>query len=167
MEYKASLDTFCKIITVVTTIIFIAIGQRSVREIIAANGELMPILVHGGILLLFVGFLVGGYLYSTNSYSVTNDEFIIHRPIGDRVIKLSEIAEIRPVDEAEFSGTIRTFGNGGFFGYYGKYYNSKIGNMTWYVTQKRNRVLVQIKQGDKIIISPDDIGLVEKVKAGM
>ena len=143
---------------------FTVIGQKNVRAIIAADGELIPTLIHGGVLLLFIGIIVGGYLYSTKSYTVTNDALIIHRPISDRVIKLSEIVEIRTVDAADFSGTIRTFGNGGLFGYYGKYYNSKIGNMTWYVTQQKNKILVQIKQGDKIIISPDDIGLVKKVK---
>ena len=90
---------------------------------------------------------------------------IIHRAIKNRVIKISEIIEIKTVDSNDLSGTIRTFGNGGLFGYYGKYYNSKFGNMIWYVTQRRNRILIETNQGKKIIISPDDIGMVEKVKA--
>ena len=167
MDYKASLDTLCKVMTVGVFVLFIAIGQKNVRSIIAANGDLAVTLIHGGVLLLFVATITISYLYSTNRYSVTNDELIIHRPINDRIINLSDITDIQNVDSTDFSGTIRTFGNGGLFGYYGKYYNSKIGNMTWHVTQKKNKILVRTQQGDKIIISPDDIRLVEKVQTVM
>jgi hypothetical protein len=164
MEYKASLDTLCKVMTAGVFVLFIAIGQKNVRAVIAAHGDLTPTLIHGGVLLLFVATIVGSYLFSTNSYTVTDSEFIIHRPISNRVIKIADIAEIRTTDSTDFTGTIRTFGVGGLFGYYGKYYSSKIGSMTWYVTQKQNKILVRTQQGDKIIISPDDISLVDQVQ---
>ena len=165
MDYRASLDTIGKIITAGVLIIFIAIGQKNVSAIISSNGDIKTTLIHGGILLLFVLTVVVSYLYSTNRYSVTGDTLVIHRPIGNRVIKLADIREIRFIDPAEFSGTIRTFGNGGLFGYYGKFYNAKIGSMTWYVTQKKNRILLRTQQGDKIVISPNDISLLDRVRA--
>ncbi|KLT63755.1 PH domain-containing protein [Pedobacter sp. BMA] len=161
MEYKASLDTFGKVITAGVLIVFIAIGQKNVSAIISSNGDVKTTLIHGGVLLLFVLTVIGSYLYSTRKYSVTGDTLVIHRLIGNRVIKLADITEIRFIDSTDFSGTIRTFGNGGLFGYYGKFYNTKIGSMTWYVTQKKNRILLRTLQGDKIIISPDDISLVD------
>ena len=36
--------------------------------------------------------------------------------------------------------------------------------MTWYVTQRENRILVRTQQGEKLILSPDDISLVDKVQ---
>src|SRR5437868_5275094 len=110
MDYKASLDTLSKVMTGGVFVLFIAIGQRNVRAILAAHGDMTPILIHGGVLFLFLAIIVGSYLYSTNSYSVTNNELIIHRPMKDRVIKIADIAEIRTVDSTDFSGTIRTFG---------------------------------------------------------
>ena len=165
MEFKASLDTLSKALTAGVFILLITIGQKSVRALTAAHGETILILVHGGILLLFVAILFGSYMYSVRSYSVTDDELIIQRPIGNRVIVCSDIKEIRKADKTEFSGTIRTFGNGGLFGYYGKFYNAKLGNMTWYVTQRKNSIIMLMKTGEKIIISPDDISMFDKIQA--
>lgn len=167
MDYKASLDTVCKVMTAGVFVLFIAIGQMSFRAIISANGDLTSILVHGSVLVSFVAIIVISYLFSTSKYTVTTNELIIHRPISDRAILIADIKEIRSVDPKDFSGTIRTFGNGGLFGYYGKFYNSKIGNMTWYVTQNKNSILIRTQQGDKIMISPDDISLIDKVQTGM
>jgi hypothetical protein len=164
MEYKASLDILSKALTVGVFILLIAIGQKNVRELFAAHGDLIPTLIHGGVLLLFLAIIAGSYLYSTNRYLVTNSQLVIKRPIGDRVISIADITETRAVEKTEFSGTIRTFGNGGLFGYYGKFYNAKLGKMTWYVTQDINRILILTKQGEKIIISPDDISLLDKIQ---
>ncbi|WP_316799608.1 PH domain-containing protein [Pedobacter frigidisoli] len=167
MEYKALLDTFGKVITAGGLIVFIAIGQKNVSAIISSNGDVKTTLIHGGVLLLFVLTVIGSYLYSTRKYSVTGDTLVIHRLMGNRVIKLADITEIRFIDSTDFSGTIRTFGNGGLFGYYGKFYNTKIGSMTWYVTQKKNRILLRTQQGDKIIISPNDMSLLDRLKASI
>ncbi|QPH38714.1 PH domain-containing protein [Pedobacter endophyticus] len=163
MDYKASLDTLCKGTTIGILILFIAIGQKNVRLLISVNGDIKLILIHGGVLLLLISTFVGSYLYSTSKYSLSGETLVIHRPVGEVVIKLSDIAEIRLLDSTDFSGVVRTFGNSGLFGYYGKYYNSKIGNMTWFVTQKKNRILLRTHRKKKIIISPDDVSLVEKV----
>ncbi len=164
MDYKASLDTLCKVMTAGVFVLFIAIGQKNIRAILAANGDTTTVLIHGSSFLLLVAIILGSYLFSTQSYTVTDSELIIHRPIKDKVVNIADITEISAVDTADFSGTIRTFGNVGLFGYYGKYHNSKIGNMTWYVTQRENRILVRTQQGEKLILSPDDISLVDKVQ---
>jgi hypothetical protein len=167
MDYKASLDTLSKVITAGIFVLFIGFGQKNVKAILAAHGNLTPTLIHGSVLLLFVAVIACSYLYSTSDYTVTGSELIIRRPVRDRIIKIADIAEIRTAEAGEFSGTIRTFGNGGLFGYYGKYYNSKLGHMTWYVTQKKNRVIILTQKGNKIVITPDDIGLVTEVKSKM
>ena len=164
MKYKATLDSLSKTITSGVFILFIFIGQKNLNGIIKADGDSVSVVIHGDILLLLPVILIFSYLFSSRSYTLTNNELIINRPIGNRVINIADISEIKIPDASDFSGTIRTFGNGGIFGYYGKYYNSKLGNMTWYVTQKLNRILILTKQGDKIIISPDDFGLVDKVQ---
>jgi hypothetical protein len=51
---------------------------------------------------------------------------------------------------------MRTFGNGGLFGYTGKYYNSRFGKMTWYCTQRKNYVLLILSDKKKIVITPDN-----------
>lgn len=164
MQYKASLDTLAKVMTLGVFILFIAIGQMSVRGLLSANGDMTLILVHSSVLLLFVAILLGCWLYAPQSYTVDSTDLTINRPISKVKIKRADISQVRTVANGEMSGSIRTFGNGGLFGFYGKYYNSKIGHMTLYTTQTKNRVLIITKQGRKIIISPDDTSIVEKLK---
>ena len=154
MEYKASLDTLGKILTITGIIIFIF--QFKIRAILISNGNEKITLIHTGAVIFLGTILLFCYLYSVRGYGLTDDQLIIRRPYKDRIINLSDIAEVRPVQGHEFKGTIRTFGNGGFFGYYGWYYNTTLGKMHWYVTQRQNRILIRTTVGEKIIISPND-----------
>jgi hypothetical protein len=166
MDYKASLDTLAKVMTSGTFILFVIIGYQSVSAIRSAPGDRTTIYIHGGILLLFVAILLGSWLFAPRSYTLDGTELTINRPIGGVSINRSSIKEVRLLEAGELKGTIRTFGNGGLFGYYGKYYNSGIGHMTWYTTQSKNTVLIVTNEGKKVVISPDDTSLVEKLKNG-
>jgi hypothetical protein len=55
-------------------------------------------------------------------------------------------------------------GNGGLFGYYGWYSSSNIGSFFCYGTQRKNRILIQMKSGEKFIITPDDTGILAEIK---
>ena len=163
MEYKASLDTLSKIITGVLIIIFFAIELTSLQLFSGERDNSNKILIQSGTLLFFILVIAGCYLFSTKKYLLNGKELIIVRPIKERIILLSDIEEIRPVAKGEMRWTIRTFGVGGLFGYYGKFYNRKFGSMTWYTTQLKNRIFIRIKSGEKIIITPDDISLAVKL----
>ncbi len=52
--------------------------------------------------------------------------------------------------------TIRTFGVGGLFGYYGEFVNWKLGNMTWYATRRDKTVLIETVDDKKLIVTPDE-----------
>jgi len=166
MEYKASFDTLTKVITAGVIILFIVIGMRSVKALLNAQGDIVILLIHWGILLFLVGTLTVCYALSIRGYVIENNELVIKRQFGERRISIPVISEIRLVGEGDMTGTIRTFGNGGFFGYYGKYYNKTFGSMTLYTTQKANRVFIRTKKGDKVIISPDDLSMVDALKPG-
>lgn len=165
LEFKASMDTLAKIITLGVVILLVAIGQSSFRTLLKFNDiDFTTILIHSGILLLFVAILLGSYLYSPQKYEIQDAQLIIKRPIGDKAVNITEITEIRKIKKGEISGTIRTFGVGGLFGYYGKFLNSTFGHMTYYVTQRKNMILLKTKAGKKIIISPDDINLADRLE---
>jgi Bacterial PH domain len=165
MDFNASLDKLSKVVTVAVFVVFVVIGQHIVREMISANGDVEKPFIHVGVLLLFVVTILGSYLFSTNRYTLNDTQLVINRPIGNKIINLTSITEIRAVDSSELAGTIRTFGNGGLFGYYGKFYNKKFGTTTWYATQRINRILILTKEGDKIVISPDDMSLLDKIQS--
>lgn len=164
MEYKASLDTLAKGMTIGVFILLIAIGQQSVRALLVAKGDTTTILMHSGILLFFVAILLGSWLYAPQSYTLDNSELTINRPIGKVKFKLSDITQVRTLADNETKGTIRTFGVGGLFGYFGKFHTPGIGHSTFYATQRKNKILIITNSDKKIIITPDDISLADKLK---
>lgn len=164
MEYKASLDTLAKTITIGVIILFVVIGYGRIIALLSAPANFTSVLIQSSVLLLFVVTILGSYLYAPRYYKVENNALMIARPISYKVIQLNDIADIRGLDGPETAGGIRTFGVGGLFGYYGKFYAPRIGNFTMYATQRRNHVLIKTKLGQSIVISPDDTGIVEKIK---
>lgn len=166
MEYKASFDTLTKVISLGVLVLFAFIAQKSVKALLVAEGDTTTVLIHSGIILFLLATLVISYLFSVKSYLIAGNELVIRRHVNEKRISIADIAEIRLVAEEDMRGTIRTFGNGGLFGYYGKYYNRTFGSMTLYTTQRANRVFIRTKSGSKIIISPDDLSLVAELKSG-
>ena len=144
-------------------LVFAFIGIIHVKEILHANDNLKSILIHAGSLIFFISVIVFCYLYSPIKYELTDRQLIINRPVKNITINFTDISEVRSIDSSELSGTIRTFGVGGLFGYFGKYYNSTVGKMNWYTTQMRNRILIQMNTCEKIIISPDDLSMLDKL----
>lgn len=161
MEYKASLDKSGKLITLGVIVLFLIIvffnitSSASSSEEIGVNTFLIP--------LFLLSIVVFAYLFSPKSYELTNSAFIIVRPINSKKIELKDVSLVRLLESSELSGVVRTFGVGGLFGYYGKFYASKIGSMMFYTTQNKNFILIETKQGKKIIVTPDDAKLVEEL----
>jgi len=150
MIYKASLDKNAIIITNLVTLTF---GALIVFNFI------LPLAI-----LLLVIYLIC-ILLKPLGYEISEDELIIRRPIKSVRINRSDIESLELKDKSALTGTIRTFGVGGLFGWYGKFANSQLGDMTWYVTRRDKLVLIIKKDGKKIMISPDEAeGLLEEYK---
>ena len=163
MKYKASLDLPSKIITVGICFFGIIIFIAAIQEFNSSSHTLTSSFSIILVTLFFVLLILICYLFSTNFYELENDFLIIHRPVGSVNFPISEIKEIIKMNPGTMIGGIRLFGVGGLFGYYGKYYNFKLGHLTLYTTQKRNRILMTMNTGKKIVISPDDLTIVAEI----
>jgi Bacterial PH domain len=148
--FTTSLDKFNKtttiIISLILPIILIPIFFMTPEDSqnIGITFAIIPILI-----------FVIVYFLRPNNYSVSPDKLLIHRMLGDIEIDRNNIQSVQEIDESQIKNSIRTFGVGGFFGNFGRFWNSKLGNMTWYVTRKNNFVLVETKDQKKIILTPD------------
>jgi hypothetical protein len=162
IEYKASLDRLTIVLTSIVFVIILYATFISFKISEGASGYI--IIAVKGAPMLAIAALIVSYIYRPIKYVLTSDSFLVIRPIGSKKFPLQDIREARLIEKGELMVAIRTFGSGGFFGYYGKYYNRKLGYMTWYTTQRRNRILIQMNNGKKIVISPDDLSLLEKLK---
>lgn len=96
------------------------------------------------------------YYFHPIAYVIEAEQILIRRPFDQVVILKNEIAEIRMVDRKEMKGTIRSFGVGGLYGYFGKFSNLKLGSMLWYATQRKNYSLIQTRNAKKYILTPDN-----------
>jgi hypothetical protein len=141
MVYKASLDKTAIIISILVSLLF---GALIIFKFIP----------------LLAIFLILIYLTCLNlrplRYEINEEEIIIRRLIKSVYIKRSEIESIKLIDKSSLKGTVRTFGVGGLFGWYGKFANSQFGDMTWHLTRRDKPILIIKKDSKKIVISPDD-----------
>jgi len=153
MTYKTSLDKTAIVITIAVTILFAVIigGQYS---IIKDAGRAVPIYTTTVCLLIY--FLA--FAFRPVNYVVTKDELIVRRPLLNVHIKRADIKSVELIDKNKIRGSIRTFGVGGLFGYYGRFANFSLGRMTWYATRRDKAVLVKTTDDKKIIFTPNDPG---------
>ena len=163
MIYKASKDNIVKIVTALVFVLFVFIAQQNVRDLIKAT-DLTTVIINCSALLFLIATILVCYILSPRFYQLDEAVLIINKAVKSRKILLSEISEVKLITKEDLKGTYRTFGVGGLFGYYGKFRNRQLGAMTWYATQNKNYLLLVLKSGDKIVLTPDDIQLANVLK---
>ena len=118
-----------------------------------------------GITAVIVTYIIFGIvevwvLLTMPRYLLLDDKsIVITHPIGQSVILKSDIIEVRAVERSELRGSIRLFGSGGFFGWFGIFRNSKLGVYRIYCGQLENLYLVKTLTKKYIISSSVPIEL--------
>ena len=133
---------------------------------------LIALLVYGaiavwsaGLTAVIVTYIIFGIvaiwvLLTMPRYLLLDDKsIVITHPIGQSVILKSDIIEVRAVESSELRGSIRLFGSGGFFGWFGIFRNSKFGTYRLYCGQLENLYLVKTLTKKYIISSSVPIEL--------
>ena len=90
---------------------------------------------------------------------VQNGLLIITHPIGRTVIEKSDVVKIEAIDRSELRGSLRLFGSGGFFGWFGIFRNSKLGTYRIYCGQLENLYFVKTQTKSYVISSTKPIEL--------
>ncbi len=150
MTYETSLDRLAKGITIGVTVLFLII----------IGGQLIPFFkidpLGSGFLILFLLVVyLCCVLFRPISYQLTGNSLIIHRLFSDIVINRRDILKVREVTRADMRLTIRTFGVGSLFGYFVKFSNSTMGEITLYATRRDKTVLIETLN-KKLILTPDN-----------
>lgn len=154
--FKASLDVLSKIVTSLIAIIAAVLLFNYFME------DRFIFILTGGFLLLNLLVL---FLYMPQKYLVSKEELIIKRIIGDFKVDKKNILKVIHPDRSYLSFVVRVFGNSGLFGYTGYFWNKSFGKMHWFVTQRKNYVVIDTGAKRKIVISPDDYdGLIDALQ---
>lgn len=148
MEFKASLGSSAKIISIGISVLFFG----GIISMLLVPDDDKAILIVPIILLLV---LAVSYYFSIRSYIVTADKIEIRRPFDSLSYDISRVSSAQRIDKKDLRFVIRTFGIGGLFSHTGEYWNKKLGNMTWYVTRTDTAIMLTMGHR-KLVVSPDE-----------
>jgi hypothetical protein len=163
MKYPASLDLPAKITTILVIVLFAIAGYEMVRNITAYHSTARLSFEAVTVLVLILAIVVS-YIYAPRAYMLDSDFLTILRPGGNKSFKLADIVAVKSVPDGSIIWALRLFGVGGLFGYFGKYWTFALGSVTYYNTKKYNRIVITAAGDQKIMITPDDIGMLEELK---
>ena len=153
-RFSCSLDKMSKLITVY--VIGFGIAISVIPEFFAGNNDtaktwILP--ATGGLILLLAVMLYG---FKPEAYELSEEGLRIERKLRPRQFHINDIVTIRMPEEKELNWSVRAFGNGGLFGYTGRYYAKHIGSMIWFCTRRDKQVIIERKFALPVIISPDE-----------
>lgn len=132
------ISLFC-IVAIVSMIIYVL----NVNKLCLAIPTILGI-------LLFVFF----FLKAPYGIVVENDTIIVKQFLGS--ITISNIKTIEHCDKKQISNAIRVFGNGGFFGYVGKYSSPELGDFYMAAINLNKLVKITTKEGLVYVINYPD-----------
>ena len=140
-SFTASYDSAAKTISTVVCVMFLILGLATANIAVG---------------IVFAAMLAVSFAWSPTGYSIGDGFLSIHRVIGNLRIPLASIREVRIASREDLEGSLRIFGSGGLFGYYGAFRSPKLGKSTWFVTQHSHAVIVVTSAGN-FVLSPDDV----------
>ena len=137
--FKAPWDWLLILMTSGVTLLLLGLDYYS--------SGIIPTLVTWSIILGALGFGIFGY-------HIQDGKLKILRLGWSKDINLSEIKRVEFTPHA-MTGSVRTFGIGGLFGYVGYFRNSILKSYKAYVTHRKKTVVLTTEEA-QIVISPDD-----------
>lgn len=155
-RHKASMDTFTLVLSVGLTIILLLVGFV---PIFTSEFHFSNVISPSSLCVMpfaFIIMLVVTYGLSPKGYGVQDRQLIIYRPFRKKVYATQDIQLVSIVAKEELKRSIRVFGVGGLFGYFGLFRNSRYGTMIWYASRRDQFVVIERSNGRAIVLTPDD-----------
>ena len=84
---------------------------------------------------------------------ISKKTLVILRRYKSITIHADEVLSVDRLPKNALRGAVRTCGVGGFFGYYGHYYQGSIGAFQLYATSFDNLFLIRLANGKRVVIS--------------
>lgn len=104
--------------------------------------------------VIVAGMMGAYYLYSPKRVELTADALVLRRVMGPKAFPYSEIEEIGKW-RGSTASLLRTFGDGGMFGYIGWYSGGGLGSHFEYVGKFSDAFYLKMRSGKKYMLSCD------------
>jgi hypothetical protein len=154
--FKASLDRSTVISTGLVVGVLIVVSLVPFFVLMKPGATFQITLVMILVVLFSIGTVVLSWMYAPTGYGFDgNGSLVIRRHVGKVLYSLEEVKEFSQ-EERILRRSMRTFGVGGVFGYYGYFYTNGIGKTVFFATQRKNWVWIRFKNGKNIFLTPDD-----------
>ena len=148
-HYNAPWSRTLLLVTVISTAVLLCITLSELRGI--ASLQIGTLGFWLSILPLFL--VVGAALFMVRGYSITSDEILIHRLFWDTKLSREGLQSVALEPDA-LRGALRTFGNGGLFGFTGWYESSRLGSFRVFATDSARTVVLRYA-GRVVVVTPD------------
>lgn len=97
--------------------------------------------------------------YALRNISIKDGILSINMLMHQKNISFESIMSVERIESNMISGSIRTFGIGGIFGYIGHFKNKKLGNYSMYSTSRKDLVLITLNNNKRVVTNCTDEGL--------
>jgi hypothetical protein len=153
MRFRAPWDRTLRVTTAVVACAA-AIGAVFLLRL-AATTE-VPLATTAGVVLAGAigATLVVAWALAPAGYAIEAGRLRIDRPLRAIEIPLASIRAAAALPDGAFSGSARIAGSGGLFGYYGRFWNRRLGAFRLYATRRTGLVAVDT-DGDRFVLSPE------------
>lgn len=157
IKHKAFMDTLTKGLTIGVSILLLLSGFIP----FLSNNEFKfsDLMIPGPVYIMpfsLIIILVITYGFSPKGYAFEDRKLVIYRPFQNKFFATEDILNVSLVDRKELKNSLRVFGVGGLFGYFGLFRNSRYGTMIWYATRRDQFVVIERSNGKTIVLSPND-----------
>lgn len=147
-RYQASLGKMVLTTTVLVAVLLTVVTVTLVSTIKGLEPAVMTLICVSPLASFGIAFLFRIWGYSVSTHGIR-----VHRTLFPVTLPLQTLVTIER-SPGLTKGSLRTFGNGGLFGFYGRFWKSGIGSYRAFVTDPANALLLTV--GDrKYALSPD------------
>jgi Bacterial PH domain len=96
---------------------------------------------------------IGCALFTIRGYTVVSDVLLVHRLFWETTFSLAGLESVS-FEPCAMRGSLRLWGNGGLFAFWGHYWSRRLGFYRAFVTDLKKTVVLRLPQRT-IVISPD------------
>ena len=157
MVFKNPLDNFTKILS---TIVFLLPIGIYFGVSFGEGFDFTSLIV---VVVLLPVFAITWALHPQD-YTVNEQGITIKRPYKSILIASNDIKGIEALTPADLKYSMRLFGSGGFFGYFGLFANQKLGRYHIYAGNRVNPVLILTEKKKYVLTPTDPEGFIVAVK---
>ncbi len=148
--FSAPWSRLLKLMSVPATVICVVI----VIEGAVHGGWRMPVKAFLFSEVLPFAVMGGAALFMVRGYAITPDAILVKRLFWDTRLPRAGLESATFSPEA-VRGSIRTWGNGGFYSFTGMFWNRELGNYRSFVTDHA-RIVVLRYEGRTVVVSPGE-----------